>query len=81
MVLNICLSPFYFGYSIQYLGTFDFENIKTIFNITIDTETAKGLANGCVPIGGGIGALTSFIILKKFSRKYILSSILGIPCC
>lgn len=23
MVLNICMSPLYFGYSIQYVGTFD----------------------------------------------------------
>lgn len=69
MVLNICLSPFYFGYTIQYLGTFKFDNIIQLFNITIDAETAKGLYNGCVPVGGGIGALSSFLLLKYLSRK------------
>lgn len=71
MVLNICFSPFYFGYTIQYLGTFNFENIIEIYGITItDLELANGLYNACVPIGGGIGALSSFFLLKKFSRKY-----------
>jgi 5,10-methylene-tetrahydrofolate dehydrogenase/methenyl tetrahydrofolate cyclohydrolase len=32
-------------------------------------ELAKGLYNACVPIGGGIGALTSFFLLKNLSRK------------
>jgi hypothetical protein len=71
MVLNICLSPFYFGYTIQYLGTFKFQNVIELFHISIqDEELANGLYNACVPIGGGIGALSSFFLLKKFSRKY-----------
>ena len=69
MVLNLCLSPFYFGYSIQYLGTFKFENIMEIFHIDMDIDLAKGLYNACIPIGGGIGALTSFFLLKNLSRK------------
>lgn len=28
MILNICLSPFYFGYTIAYLGTFTFGMVK-----------------------------------------------------
>ncbi len=35
----------------------------------MDPETAQGLYNGCVPVGGGIGALTSFILIRRFSRK------------
>jgi hypothetical protein len=69
MVLNICLSPFYFGYTITYLGTFTFTNISEIFHIDMSKETAQGLFNGCIPVGAGIGALTSFILLQKLSRK------------
>lgn len=69
MVLNLCFSSFYFGYALAYLGTFDFENIVPIFSITMDKETAQGLLNGCVPIGAGIGALSSSILLRKFSRR------------
>jgi hypothetical protein len=52
------------------LGTFDFDNIIKIFGITMSKTTAEGLLNGMVPIGGGIGALTSFLLLKYFSRRY-----------
>ncbi len=72
MVLNLCMSAFYFGYTIQYLGTFDFEKtIMNVFDITMSPGIAKGLYNGCVPVGAGVGALTSFLLLKNFSRKYI----------
>lgn len=72
MVLNLCMSPFYFGYTIQYLGTFDFETIKSVYNINFSSDDlAKGLYNGCVPVGAGVGALTSFLLLKNFSRKYL----------
>lgn len=71
MILNICMSPFYFGYTIQYLGTFDIELTMKLYNITsMSKETANGLLQGCVPIGAGIGALTSFLLLKYLSRKY-----------
>jgi hypothetical protein len=32
---------------------------------------AKGLLTGCIPIGGGIGALSSNILLKKLTRRYL----------
>lgn len=38
MVLNLCLSPFYFGYTIQYLGTFEFAIITKVFNMDIDPD-------------------------------------------
>lgn len=34
MVINICMSPFYFGYSIQYVGTFDIVTIVNAYHIT-----------------------------------------------
>ena len=69
MVINLCLSPFYFGYSLAYLGSFDFDNIITIFGISMDKNLANGLIQGCIPIGGGIGALSSFLLLRYLSRK------------
>lgn len=69
MILNICMSPFYFGYTITYMGTFNFQMVANIYNITIFDSAAEGIYNGCVPIGGGIGALTSFLLLKYLSRK------------
>jgi hypothetical protein len=69
MVLNICFSSFYFGYIVAYLGSFKFDTIINFFNVTIQKDTAEGLITGMVPIGGGIGALSSFFLLKYFSRK------------
>lgn len=34
MTINICMSPFYFGYSIQYVGTFDFVTIVDAYGVT-----------------------------------------------
>lgn len=69
MVLNICMSPFYFGYGIAYFGTFDYKVIREIFKVTLKDDVAEGLLQGCVPIGAGLGALGSFLVLKYFSRK------------
>ena len=69
MVLNLCLSPFYFGYGLGYFGSFEFENLVKIFNITMDQEVAQSILQGLVPVGGGIGALSSSFLLKTFSRR------------
>ena len=73
LVSTICLSPFYFGYTIQYLGTFEFKTIAEIFNINIEINLAQGLLNGIVPIGAAIQALISFLMLKYFSRRWLIS--------
>ena len=71
-VINLCLGSFYFGYGLAYFGTFKFDTIAEIFGIEGNIETVEGLLQGCIPVGGGIGALSSSIILKRFSRRYIL---------
>jgi predicted MFS family arabinose efflux permease len=48
-----------------------------VYSITWSQSVAEGLLIGCVPIGGGIGALSSYYLLKKFSRK---SCILIVNC-
>lgn len=70
MILNICLSSFYFGYSMQYLGTFEFSHFMKIYHINwFEQNTAQGLLQGAVSVGAGIGAFCSLFLMKKFSRK------------
>ena len=40
MTINLSLSSFYFGYSLAYLGTFDYRIIKTIFDVKIEKSLA-----------------------------------------
>jgi len=68
--MNIALSSFYFGYVIVYFGQLDIKSIKTIFNIDLDETTAKGILNGCIPVGALAGALGSSFLLKILSRRY-----------
>ena len=69
VVSTFALGTFYFGYAIAYFSSIDFHAIVTIYGITWDETTAQGLLTGCVPIGGGIGALGSDILIKRFSRR------------
>lgn len=70
MVLNICLSSFYFGYCVVYLGQIDPETLVKIFDIPLTPATASGVLNGCIPIGALLGALSSSVLIAKFSRRY-----------
>lgn len=69
IIINITLSSFYFGYTIVSLGSVDIDTLKDVYDITLSDGTASGLLNGCIPIGALIGALSSSIIIAKFSRK------------
>ena len=69
MVATYALGAFYFGYTIAYFSSIEFDTIKDIYDVTWADSLAKGLLTGCVPIGGGIGALSSNIVMKKFSRR------------
>ena len=69
MISNLCLGSFYFGYSVAYFGSFDFNNIVIIFGIQMQKDLANGLIQGCIPIGAGIGALASSLLLKYLSRR------------
>jgi uncharacterized protein (DUF697 family) len=63
------MSPFYFGYTIAYFSSIDIEVLMDIYGITWSKNFAQGLFQGCVPIGAGIGAVSSSILLKKLSRR------------
>ena len=70
IVLNIALSSFYFGYSIAYFGQLDIDMVLDLIGFEIDSSTAKGLFNGCIPVGALFGALSSSFLIKIFSRRY-----------
>lgn len=70
IVWNIAFSSFYFGYCIVYLGSIPIETLKDVFGITLDDGTAQGLLNGCIPIGALAGALSSSLLISRFSRRY-----------
>lgn len=69
IALNITLSSFYFGYCVVYFGQLDIEAILKILSFDIDPNLAKGLLNGCIPIGALFGALSSSFLINKFSRR------------
>jgi hypothetical protein len=53
-----------------YFGQLDINTIIKIFNIDLDETTAKGILNGCIPVGALFGALGSSFLLKRLSRRY-----------
>lgn len=44
----------------------------------MDKDVAEGLLQGCIPIGAGIGAVLSFLLLKNFSRRQSLLVVNGV---
>lgn len=40
------------------------------YNIDMKQSVAEGLLVGCMPIGGGIGALSSSFLIERYSRRY-----------
>lgn len=69
MVLNIALSSFYFGYCVVYFGQIQIETVRDIVGFDVDLNVAKGLLNGCIPVGALLGALSSSVLINKFSRR------------
>jgi hypothetical protein len=71
MIINIALSSFYFGYCVVYFGQLDTQTMLHIIKYDeLNTSVAKGLLNGCIPVGALIGALSSSFLLKNLSRRY-----------
>jgi TRAP-type C4-dicarboxylate transport system permease small subunit len=71
-IFTLCISEFYFGYTLIYLSAIDFNTIITEYSITMEPSVAEGIFQGIVPIGGAIGAFSSALILSRLSRKYQL---------
>ena len=70
MIMNLALGSFYFGYCIVYFGQLDIDTILKIIDYqTDDSSTAKGLLNGCIPVGALFGALSSSVLIANLSRR------------
>ena len=70
-MLTHYISSVYFGFGLAYFSTIDFEEyLINIYGIMLPAATAKGLLIGCIPIGGGIGALLCSALHRFFSRRY-----------
>lgn len=70
IISTIALSSFYFGYAMVYLPAIDFQSIYALYNISLSYSVAQGILVACVPIGGGLGAVSSSLLVEKFSRRY-----------
>ena len=64
-----------------YLGSFKFSSIAAIYDVHKDYNTIQGLLQGAISIGGGLGALSTSIVLKNFSRRYLYSFNTEIQSC
>lgn len=68
-IFTICLSDFYFGYTLVYLSAVDFNIILHQFKIDFDASVAQGIFQGIMPIGGAVGAISSAYFIGLFSRR------------
>jgi hypothetical protein len=70
MTQSIALGFFFFGYCLVYLGSIPIDTILSVFGSNYSRGIAQGLLNGCIPVGGFLGAMFSSVITKHFSRRY-----------
>jgi len=68
-MLTVCISLFYFGYTLIYISTISFNVIVEDFKIDFNKSIAQGIFQGIVPIGGAVGAVSSAYFLQNLSRK------------
>lgn len=54
-----------------YLPAIDFGAIYKLYDIQINKQMAQGILVACVPIGGGLGAVSSSLLIDRFSRRYL----------
>ena len=70
VVLTAALGSLFFGYSLAYISSIPIE--QTISNVGDNgwsNNTVKGVMSGIIPIGAGLGALSSSIFNQKFTRR------------
>lgn len=68
-VLCFNLGSFFFGYSMVYFNSIDYEIIADIFDIQMERGRGEGLLSGCIAFGAFFGAFSSIKVLQIFSRK------------
>ncbi len=69
LVSLLCLSPFYYGYTLTYISTITPAMLETYFGPDAAKPTMIGIIIGIVPIGAGVGALLAPVFMNFLSRK------------
>jgi predicted MFS family arabinose efflux permease len=65
----LCLSTFYFGYSLTYLSSI---SLTQVFGSLAGNAAVQGILIGAISIGAAIGAFISPFLMKCLSRRLIL---------
>ena len=68
-MLNICLGAAFVGYSYTYFNSIPYDKFAAEFGIVEHLTFYKGFLSFLTPFGAALGAITSHLILKHFSRK------------
>lgn len=69
MAWTIAMSLFHFGYFVLYITQIPIATLKEIYSIELEDGLTDGLLNGCIPIGGLVGALGSTFFISRYSRR------------
>lgn len=70
VVLNVCLSPFTYGFANGYFNSISIYDIAKIYEVEgYSLSTLQGVITGVLPFTGGIGAYFTSYMLNRFSRK------------
>lgn len=70
MALNCGLSAFYYGYSITFFNSINFNTIVEIFSLQeYPRALTQGLLTGSTCFTGAIGTMLSVQLISKFSRR------------
>lgn len=73
MAWTISMSMYHFGYFLLYFNQIPIETLKEIYHIPLGDAISEGIINGCIPIGGLVGALSSSFFISRFSRRYLFN--------
>jgi MFS family permease len=69
IVSLLCLSPFYYGYTLTYISTITPAMLETYYGLDAAKPVMIGVIIGIVPIGACFGALLAPNFMKFLSRK------------
>lgn len=65
----LCLTTFYFGYSLVYISVLSDSTIVNVYGQGMVPPLAKGFLIGCLTIGAIFGSLLSIFLIPMTSRR------------
>ncbi len=69
LVSCLCLSPFYYGFTLTYISTINDHTLKVYFGPEAARSVMIGILIGIVPAGAGVGALLAPFFMTLFTRR------------